>query len=164
MSSERIRIVGLTDQILQDRQAIQRVNCASNLFGAVGRCFDLVDLRRVRVTGLQKYVGLARTYRRDMPAWKMASTLSPQAFRDRSSIARNILHEYEGKFDLALQLFSIFSSGGANYPYAVYTDNTYQLSQRYWTQWVPDVSTKVHEEWLALERETYQNARVVFCL
>ena len=46
--------------------------------------------------------------------------------------------------------------------YVVCTDNTFQLTQRYWPEWAPNMSQATADQWLARERELYQHAAYLF--
>src|SRR6185312_16501610 len=67
----------------------------------------------------------------------------------------------DGEFDLVLQLQTLFAPGTRPRPYAIYTDNTYTQTRRFYRAWAP-LGTHTEQRWRELEKATFRQARVVF--
>jgi len=162
MSYADINILGLTTQVLKQREEIKRVNLSKTIYDGIDKRFNLVDVRRVALQGSQRYVSLLRNMRPNSHQWKLTETLNPWSFQQRSRVAQQIINEYEGRFDFIFMLHPLFKPGDRSYKYSIFTDNLYAQSLRLWPEWVPAFSDKVHDRMLELQREVLQEAEVIF--
>ena len=133
----------------------------SGLFVELERRFPLAGFVRPTVRGPGDWATKALAFHPDRTAWRGRAGLSPLAFRRRSEAAERLLARRDGEYDLVLQLQTLFAPGTRPRPYAIYTDNTYTQTRRFYPQWAP-LSRRADRAWLELEQTTFRNAGAVF--
>jgi alpha-maltose-1-phosphate synthase len=158
-----IRILGLYEA----KMAVNNGKLSGKLgemYNAIGRRFHLVGTESARLTKNQQYISLLRHFGLKRSEWLMRANLQPYAFRLRTQTAEHKLQQWDGRYDLIVQLHTLFAPGldVKKRPYVIVTDNTYQNTIRYWPKWAPVNSERQRKEWLALETEVYQNAQYCF--
>jgi glycosyltransferase involved in cell wall biosynthesis len=156
-----LRVLGLTTYPVRFNGE-QYVGKHSQLFNTMARHYDLVDVCAVKLEGWRKWHQRAVYFRPNRSAWITASNMNVMAFEERSRRAEAMLKAHDGKYDLIFQLHTMMSPGlnlGSR-PYVLATDNTYRLSERCWSDWVP--VKRDREAWIRHETEVYQNATCIF--
>lgn len=157
-----IRVIGLYEakMTVKDGKLSGKLG---EMYNAVGRRFNLVSAESVSLNSMPKYVNLARNFRLNRAIWRSASSLNPTAFHLRSTRAERKLQQWEGQFDIIVQLHTLQSPGdlAKRRPFVLVTDNTFMNSLNYWPEWVP-LSDKMQQAWLELESEVYRSASYVF--
>jgi glycosyltransferase involved in cell wall biosynthesis len=133
----------------------------SGLFVELERRFPLAGFVRPTIRGPGDWAAKALAFHPDRTAWRGRAGLSPLAFRRRTEVAERQLSRREGEYDLVLQLQTLFAPGTRPRPYAIYTDNTYTQTRRFYPQWAP-LGRRAEQRWRELEKRTFRNARVVF--
>jgi glycosyltransferase involved in cell wall biosynthesis len=110
------------------------------------------------------FYNLASNFNRNRALWRAAATMNPTAFRMRTRLAEQKLQRWDGKYDMILQLHTLFAPGYrlSKRPYALVTDNTYLSSLRHWPEWVPAPTCNMRREWIELETEVYESAKFIF--
>jgi alpha-maltose-1-phosphate synthase len=163
MSTQNLRLAGISVVHIKPRSDAKFVNAADALFGSLGKRFEMVAIQRIALEGMSRYLSAARTFRPDKERWKRLETLNPWAFRQRSELSQQYLDSLRGQFDVAVQLHPLFHPApNGDHRYVITTDSTYRINQRMWPLHVPSVSDREHDEWVALERETIQGAAALF--
>lgn len=162
--SERspIRLLGLTMERVANFRA-QPTAKSSGLFAALDRRFDVVDVVRPAPSRLDLYLTKLRYIHPNRDTWRSRASLCVEMFRRRTAIAEARLQRLDGRYDLIMQLHTLFSPGrlSAGRPYVLHTDNTYMLSERYFSQWAP-LRGRARDAWVELERATYRQAAFLF--
>lgn len=134
----------------------------SDLFNTIASQYNLVDVGSVQVDGWRKWQQRATHFRPKRSAWITSSYMNVMAFRERTRLAEEYLQQHEGQYDFIFQLHTMMAPGlnlGSR-PYVLATDNTYILSERYWSEWVP--VKRDRDAWVRYETEVYQNATCIF--
>jgi starch synthase len=159
-----IRVVGLYEAKMSTNPDGSLSGKLGELYNALGRRVTLLATESVRLGTVPNYVNLARNYKPDRASWRASASINPWAFEQRTAIAEKFLESWDGKFDLIVQLHSLYAPGDVsrNRPFVIVTDNTYLNSLRYWPEWVPAVSTQMRQEWLELETEVFKAAKNIF--
>lgn len=157
------RLIGIDDEGDVDFRVARGRNLS--VYRALLAHAHVVDRFTPRLSTPAKYLNYAASFRPQPRVWKQASSLNPRTFRGRSDQAvRRLREEYErGGFDVALQIFGMFSVAGHGFPVALYLDNTMAMTMRYYPQWNP-MYARERREWLALEREAYHAVDVIFTM
>lgn len=163
MINERtIRILGLTvEHVSADPgQTSARV---TGLYGALSRYFEIVGMTRPVLPSFDRYLNKLSHYHPDRESWVARSGLNPWIFKRRSAIVERQLQQWDGKYDLIVQLHTLVAPGLklGRRPYVIHTDNTYALSERYYRPWAP-LRGREQTERLKLERMTFQQAGFLF--
>ena len=133
----------------------------SGLFLELERLFPLAGFVRPTIRGPGDWAAKARAFHPNRDAWRGRAWLSPMAFRLRTEAAERQLERRDGEYDLVLQLQTLFAPGTRPRPYAIYTDNTYTQTRRFYRAWAP-LGTHTEQRWRELEKATFRQARVVF--
>lgn len=158
-----IRILGLYEA----KMAVKGGKLSGKLgemYNAIGRRFTLVGTETARLSKSQQYMSLLRHFGLKRSEWLMRANLQPYAFHVRTKKAGQLLQTWEGRYDLIVQLHTLFAPG-EDYQqrrYVIVTDNTYTNTIRYWPAWAPVSGERQRREWLALERDVYQHAQYCF--
>lgn len=136
----------------------------SRLFVELDRLFPVVGFVRPTLTGWRDVVLKLRSFHPDRESWRGRWSLSPAAFEGRTELAERQLAEWADRYDLILQLQTVFSPGhrASERPYAIYTDNIYTMTERHYPAWAP--LGRARDEWVELERRTCHEARVIFAM
>ncbi len=149
------RLVGLSQG--DPHSARTNSGVAKFLYDALERRYEMPGRFSVELTQAQRALAAALTFHPSRPRWRgryywqwsLANRL-----RSRNAAAR--LRELDGRFDLAVQIFSLFQARGA--PYVLYTDNTMAITLRHNPGWAPDDPQSA----LDWERKVFSEARHVF--
>lgn len=162
MKDRPIRILGLTmDRIGTFRNRPTAKN--AGLYTALDRRFGVVDVIRPSFTRPEYYYNKLRNIYRDRDCWRIRANVNCWAFKRRSELAEQHLQRRDGQYDLIFQLHTLLAPGdlGKRRPYVLHTDTTYQLSERHYVDW-PLLHGRQRDEWISMERETYQQAAFLF--
>ncbi|HEX6287612.1 MAG TPA: glycosyltransferase family 4 protein [Herpetosiphonaceae bacterium] len=162
MTTSHIRILGITmDRIGNFRAQAREKN--AGMYAALDRRFGVIDVIRPRLPMLEQYYNKLRHIHPDRDYWRIRAGLNPWAFKHRTAVAERRLQGCDGQYDLIVQLHTLFSPGDLTKrrPYVLHTDNTYQLSERYYADWAP-LRGRQRDEWIAMERATYRQAAFLF--
>ena len=132
------------------------------LFDALARRHELVARHGVDLTRAQRGLLAAVTFHPSRDKWRQRLYWKGRlALNLRSWNSRRAVGRVDEPFDLAVQVFGLFRTQGA--PYALYIDNTVELSRRHWPEWVP-VEGRALERLYDWERRLYGDALHVFTL
>jgi len=157
-----VRVLGAA---LEDIPADERTAARfATVYHAVGRRFDLVGNVRPDVPDLGDYVNKLVHFHPKRDGWRARAGFSPWRFARRSeSIERQLEESWRGRYDVILQLQTLFAPGTdpRSRPYTVFTDNTYSLTKRHFPDWAP-LSPRQSRRWAELEAMTCRQARYVF--
>jgi glycosyltransferase involved in cell wall biosynthesis len=156
-----LRVLGLTQGNVDDPLAASGLN--KNVFGACAQRMALAGVLDISLSGLERYWNALYNWRPDRDIWRERFDLNVWSFRRLSAKAGRELAQRRDTFDVVLQLRALFAPGwpiGA-WPYTLLVDNTYTLSDRYYRPWAP-MNPQDKQQWLGMERETYQRAAFVF--
>jgi starch synthase len=135
---------------------------AKFLFDALARRHELVDRQGVDLTRFQRYLLAALTVHPDGQQWRTRLYWRGRlALNLRSLNSRRAVRRVQEPFDLVMQVYGLFRTSGA--PYALYVDNTIELSRRHWPEWVA-VEGRSLDRLYAWERRLYRDALHVFTL
>lgn len=162
MEQHPIRILGLTmERVANFRK--EPNSKSGGLYAALDRRFSVVGVERPAPSKIDHYIAKLLSFNPDRDVWRARAGLHPRMFRRRSAIAERLLRGREGQYDLVVQLHTLFSPAlhWQPRPYVLHTDNTYMLSERYFPAWAP-LRGKQRDEWVAMERATYQRAAFLF--
>lgn len=163
MEPRSLRILGLSARGLADfRTTFSR---SAALFAALDRRYEIVGLVQPIIPRSELYWRMLRSIHPQKKQWVARTGLSPWSFRRRTAKAEEELARWEGRYDAILQLQTLFAPGVrfAERAYAVYTDNIYPLTERFYPAWAP-IGPKQGAAWAELERVTCKHARVVFAM
>ena len=136
---------------------------AATVYHAIGRRFDLVGNVRPDVPELGSYVNKLAHFYPERDGWRARAGFSPWRFARRSeSVERQLEESWRGRYDVILQLQTLFAPGTdpRGRSYTVFTDNTYSLTKRHFPtgRRCPRASRAAGE----LEALTCRQARYVF--
>jgi len=133
---------------------------AKFVLDALGRRHRMVARRGVELSRAQRLAIAAATAHLDRGRWRTRFNWHGRRALDaRSRNSASVLRSIDEPFDLVFQVFGLFRTRGA--PYALYIDNTVELSQRHWPGWA-GVEGKQLERLYDWERELYGEALHVF--
>jgi glycosyltransferase involved in cell wall biosynthesis len=142
---------------------IEKVRFGQVLF-ELDRLFPVVGHIRARVSAPFDYRNKLLHFHPDRHTWRGRSGLSPAIFRERSRAVERELSRRQDEFDLVFETQTLFAPGmRLEWPYVVYTDNTYTLTRRYYPEWAP-LRRGAGDRWAELEGETLRGARFVFTM
>lgn len=160
--TQPIRLLGLTMEHVADFRSRPSAKSAG-LYAALDRRFVVADVVRPAPPALDLYLAKLRHIHPDRNVWRARASLSLAMFRRRTAVAERRLRDLAGRYDLIVQLHTLFAPGdlGAARPYVLHTDNTYLLSERFFPQWAP-LRGRARDAWVALERATYRRAAFLF--
>lgn len=157
-----VRVLGAAlEEIPRDERTAARF---ATVYHAVGRRFDLVGNVRPHVPEVGGYVNKLIHFHPQRDGWRARAGFSEWRFRRRSeSIERQLEESWEGRYDVILQLQTLFAPGTepGGRPYTVFTDNTYSLTKRHFPDWAP-LPPRQSRRWAELEAMTCREARYVF--
>jgi glycosyltransferase involved in cell wall biosynthesis len=150
--NERIRVLGLTAEPPFGAGEFAKT---AALYPALGRRFNIVSLLRPTVPRADRILSrLARIH----PAVRSASGrlgFHSWQFRRYTAAVERSLHPWDGAYELILaNQAQVLLPPGSNYRerfYAIYTDNTVALTERYYPEWL---SPRGRDRRLIREAET----------
>ncbi len=156
-----IRIIGLTQGRVDDPLAASGLN--QTVFGALAQRTRLVDVLDVSLHRWRRWWNAIRTWHPERDRWRERFDLNVWSFRQLSRAASQMLARRCADFDLVFQLRTMYAPGypPGPWPYAIMVDNTYALSDRYYSPWAP-MGPAEKRRWFQLERLTYHRALAVF--
>lgn len=163
MTSRQLRILGLTTERVTNFKS-QPTAKSAGLYAALDRRFDVVGIVRPSLPRSEYYFNKLRHIHPDRDIWRQRASLNPWVFNRRSGIAEKQLQQWEGRYDLIMQLHTLVAPGRRKreQPYVLHTDNTYMLSERYYPVWAPLRSQRDRTERIRLEQTTFHNAAFLF--
>jgi glycosyltransferase involved in cell wall biosynthesis len=135
----------------------------SGLLHALARALPSAGCFRPEPAGLLRLQLLAGSAHPDPDRWDHRRHLSPCSFRIRTRLAGNELSRRRGGYDIVLQFQTLFAPGSPlpPEPYAVFTDNTFSLTERCYPPWNP-LSRRGSGEFWRLEQHTFEHAAITF--
>jgi glycosyltransferase involved in cell wall biosynthesis len=157
-----LRILGLTMERVADFRSRPDAK-SSGLYAALDRRYEVAGIVRPAPAQVVHYYNKARHFHPDRDVWRARASLNPWMFKRRTAVAERQLQQWDGQYDVIMQLHTILAPGtrARQRRYVIHTDNTYMLSERYFPAWAP-LRGRARAEWLQLERETYQGAAFLF--
>lgn len=134
------------------------------MYNAISRRYNLIGMVNARMPKTFEYYNRMRTFFPDRARWRAASSINSWAFVQRSRFTEERLRQWDGQYDLILQLHTLQTPGllEKGRPYIIATDNTYMNSLRHWPDWVPIKNRREQEAWIRLEGEAYRHAEFLF--
>lgn len=132
---------------------------ASHLFDALGRRHDVVGRINVSLTRMQRAAVAAAPFHPSRAQWRARFYRSRLGYELQSRNSSRALKRVETPFDLVVQIFGLFQTRGA--PYAMYLDNTHEITRTQWPEWSP-FSESQARRWFALEQRAYLAAEHIF--
>lgn len=162
INAHPLRLLGLTMERVADFRSRPDAKSAG-LYAALDRRYTVAGVVRPAPSQATQYRNKARHFHPNRNVWRARASLNPWMFKQRTALAEQLLHEWQGRYDVIVQLHTILAPGtrARERRYVIHTDNTYMLSERYFPEWAP-LRGRTRAEWLALERATYQNAAFLF--
>lgn len=163
MGVSMYRLIGIDNEGEVDYRTARGRNLS--VYRALSVHAQIVGRFTPGMEGPPRYLNYAASFHPNPWVWKNAASLNPRTFRRRSEEAlRRLRTEYgPDSFDVVLQIFGMFSVAGQGFPVALYLDNTMALTVEHYPQWNP-MHPHERREWLALEREAYHRADVIFTM
>lgn len=132
-----------------------------HLFDALARRYQMVARIDTRLVPSQQVLVALATFHPVRAIWVERYFKNVLAFQLQSRYSKALIQQVGESFDMVLQVYGLFRTSGA--PYMVYADNTHQLTLRSWPDWNP-LRGRDLTQWLADERNLYQQARHVFAV
>jgi alpha-maltose-1-phosphate synthase len=144
-----------------------RPGATATKFGAFARAMDdvvdVVGVNDLRLSGYQRFVAAALTFRPDRRAWKEHYRKNPWTFIMRSARSRKWIRTLRTQPDIVLQVGAMSKPAvPRGTPYALYLDFTFELTRREWPARAP-MSRIEQVIWKRQETHTYRRASVIFC-
>jgi glycosyltransferase involved in cell wall biosynthesis len=134
----------------------------SQFFGALSSRLHIIDVIRPQLSPPGRYLNLARSFRPSMSAWKARASFNRRLASALSAEVQLGLQAHAGTVDLIMQLQTMFAPGveRAGVPYAIYTDNTWAITRRFY----PEAQGRGAEaDWrIGFEQEICRGASAVF--
>lgn len=129
----------------------------------LGSMTTVVGINDLRLSGYQRLLAIALTFRPDRRLWKEHYRKNPWTFLMRSARSGAWLRGLDSQPDIVLQIGAMSRpSVPRSIPYALYLDFTFELTQREWPARVP--MTRLERAiWKRQETRAYRDAAVIFC-
>jgi glycosyltransferase involved in cell wall biosynthesis len=156
-----VRVLGVAlEEIPPDEQTAARF---ATIYHALGRRFDLVGNVQPTVPVVRDYVNTLAHFYPTRDGWRARAGFNRWRFRKRTESIERQLGSWNGRYDVILQLQTLFAPGThhGTRPYTVFTDNTYSLTKRNFPAWAP-LPKRQSRQWADLEAMTCRDARYVF--
>lgn len=162
MDQTPIRLLGLTMERVANFRSQPSAKSAG-LYAALDRRFSVVGVERPAPSRFAQLSAKLLAFHPDRQVWRARAGLSLGMFRRRSAVAEQLLRAWQGRYDLVVQLHTLFAPGlrGMERRYVLHTDNTYALSERYFPEWAP-LRGGQRDAWIKLEGDTYRQAAFLF--
>jgi glycosyltransferase involved in cell wall biosynthesis len=126
------------------------------------KSFNVIGAINASLPTAEKYLIALLQYIFHRDLWRERCAKNPLAFRRRRQIAEKQMRKFRDGFDFYLQQQTLFSPVGlTDKAYGITADTTHAEVMREWPRWSP-LSDRELRRFLALEKETYDNARVLF--
>lgn len=163
MNAQPIRLLGLTLEKVSDFRT-QRSAKNAGFYAALDKRFPIEGLVRPAFSHFDTLYNRVRHFNPDFARWRSQNHVNVWAFKRRTAITERLLRNWDGKYDLIVQLHTLMAPGLdlRKRPYVLHTDNTYMLSERYYSGWATLSSRRDRDEWVRIEGEIYRNARFLF--
>lgn len=156
-----MRILGAGFEPIADFRVAQSRNMG--LFVALDRRYAVVGAIDPVLSPLAQRAMLVRHAHPRRETWLGRAGLNSWTFRRRTRIAEHQLRRWDGRYDVIVQLQTLFAPGLRPRPYAIYTDNIYPLTERFHPEWAP-LRRSEGVAWTEHERVTCRQAGVVFAM
>ncbi|MBZ9749787.1 glycosyltransferase family 4 protein [Deinococcus sp. HMF7604] len=155
------RLIGIDTEGAADFRTARGRNLS--VYRALDSHAQIVDRFTPALTSWSQYANYALSFRPHPRHWKGVANLNPRTFRAQSALALRRLKAQRPDFDVALQIFGMFSVAGHGFPVALYLDNTMALTLQHYPQWNP-MSRRERQDWLLLEQDAYHAADLLFTM
>lgn len=155
--AEAPRILGLVEG--DPNAALSGV--AARLLAAIGDLLPVVGCLDYQPHGPLKLAMAAATFRPERARWRAAFHTSLLSNRILSATLDRRVRDFDGQFDLALQVHGWVARPPR--PYALYVDQTRLMAEREWPSWLP-LSPRARPRILDLERRMYVGAAHVLAM
>lgn len=134
-------------------------------FSCLSQKVNLIDIHDAKLNGMARWLNAIRSFHPNRARWQDRFYKNVPAFRKRSQKMAYYLQPFYEKADLVLQLGTLFDSSWnkAFIPNIIYTDYTAILSAKKPKAGRSPFSSRQLQEWVALERQAYHNAKHIFC-
>lgn len=158
-----MRVQGVSLPDVSDYRAPLPAGKWSQFFGALARRVSLVGISRPELSGTERYLSLARSFRPRKTTWLARAGFSPERVTKLNAVLERDLAGRRGSYDLIVQLQTLCSprSLTVEEPYVVYTDNTMALTQRLYPRFAP-LSRSAIGAWQGFESDVCHGAEMVF--
>jgi glycosyltransferase involved in cell wall biosynthesis len=162
-SSGGLRVLGVSLPDVSDWPELLPQGQWSQFYSHLAQRTELIGVVRPQLSRAERYLNLARTFQPRKSRWKASAGFNRSLAITRTKAVERGLSQYEGSYDLIMQLQTLctpgFDRGGI--PYAIYTDNTMALTQRFYPAWAP-LSADASAWWMQYEAEICRSAAAVF--
>jgi starch synthase len=160
--SAGLRIMGVSVPDVSDWREPVPQGQWSLFFSALAERFELVDIVRPELSGMERYLNLARTFDPRMRRWRATAGFNRRLADRRTAAVEHALTGRQGSYDLIMQIQTVCAPAfSPTVPYAIYTDNTMALTQRMYPDWAP-LSRGQAARWMHYEAEVCRSAAAVF--
>jgi glycosyltransferase involved in cell wall biosynthesis len=159
----RTRLIGVAIPDVSDWKEPLPAGKWSQFFGAVARRMPLQDIVQPRLSRPQELFNLALNFHPQRLKWRARAGFNMRKADQLSAIVESELSRRAASYDLVLQLQTLCSPGSTSRGrrYAIYTDNTFALTQRLYPRGEPPSSARVRRR-LAFETDVCRSATIVF--
>jgi glycosyltransferase involved in cell wall biosynthesis len=160
-NTKSLRVLGVTANpiTIEDGKISGK---SAGFYQALSRRYTLVDIIVAKRGPIGEGLHVLTSLRPTMKDWRrMYHRDNPVGFHQRTSYVENAIQKYEGQYDVIFQVHTL-QAPGTKYkerPYVLTTDNTHVIQKQYWPQPMSDAKS---EEFIALERSVFQNAKYLF--
>lgn len=165
LSDADLRILGVSLPDVSDFSEAVPSGKWSQFFGALARRYNLVGVVRPQLSRRDHYFNLAGAVHPRRGRWRARAGFSKARFMKRTEAVARGLTRYQDSYDLIVQMQTLcapsFDLG--TIPYAIYTDSTMALTQRFYPAGAR-LSRAAANEWMQLEASVCTGASVVFTL
>ncbi len=161
-TGERPRVLGLLDGDIANPNDSASIKY-KQLFDALRRATDLIDVANVDLDGAERLQGMVRTARWPKNRWREAYRKSAWSFARRSARARAIVQQERARADVVFQHGALWNATvpHAGLPVVLYADFTFALAQREDPWRTPAMSPRESERWNSLEQGVFQSSAYV---
>ena len=158
-----LRVIGVSVPDVSDRNEALPSGKWSQFYGALARRYELIDVVRPELTRRDGCLNLARSFHPRINRWRARRGFSEASFGRRTEGVQAGLRRHQGSYDQIVQLQTLCAPGFGSdaVPYAIYTDNTMALTQRFYPA-AARLSEDAAARWMELEAGVCRSANAVF--
>jgi glycosyltransferase involved in cell wall biosynthesis len=161
MTDETLRVIGTSVPDVSDWREPLPAGKWSQFFRAVADRVTLADTIQAKVGLGTDALNLARHFHPQRQRWFAQAGFNLEYADARAAAVKRALDNRDDNYDAVVQLQTLYPASYTTRPYAIYTDNTYALTQRIYPQWAPLPAASARR-WLEFEAQVCRAAAVVF--
>ncbi len=157
------RLIGVAIPDVSDWKQPRPAGKWSQFFRTLAARASLIDVIQPRLSRRHRLLNLAVNFHPSPSRWRARSGFNPALAEKVTQAVEHELAQRTGSYDLVIQLQTLCAPGTnlESRPFAIYTDNTFALTQRFYPQSEAAASARVRGR-LAFEAEVCRAARAVF--